>query len=238
MTNLHNVIKKYHGDEPYEPEAVKDDYKEFKDYTYDVKMNIKDINYLLEVLNDFGRMMNGAWCAKARFWKLLLDSGVQLEVKEKAEKCGSSRFTYERMFARPPFGCTKGRDKSSCELDYFACNSCPVAESFSIVTNPPYSCANQFILHTLSVVKPDACCVFLPVRYLEGTKRYNEIYSRFKPSKVLVYAKRLGCYKESDVEAGVVTERGVGSAVAYMWLCFTRGTWSSQETKMEVEWVL
>lgn len=32
----------------------------------------------------------------------------------------------ERMCARPPFGCTKGRDKSSCELN--KSNGCDVCE--------------------------------------------------------------------------------------------------------------
>ena len=117
MTNIHDIIRKYNGDEPWEPEKVKDDYKDFKDYTYDIKMSIKDINYLLDILNDYGRETNGAWCEKARFWKILLDSGVNIEVKEKVEKYGSFDFLHERMFARPPFGCTKRRDKSSCELN-------------------------------------------------------------------------------------------------------------------------
>lgn len=52
-----------------------------------------------------------------------------------------------------------------------------------------------------------------------------------------MYAQRLGCYKEADVEAEVVGERGVGSAVAYMWLCFDRDAWSKKDTKTEIEWV-
>lgn len=126
MTNIYNIIDKYRGDEPWEPDSVKEDYKEFKDYTYDVKMSLKDINYLLDLLNDYGRETNGAYCAKARFWKILLDSGVNIEVKEKLEQeiCIGENgikktFDYktERMFARPPFGCVKNRDKKTCELN-------------------------------------------------------------------------------------------------------------------------
>ena len=131
MTNIYDIIRKYNGDESCEPDSVKDDYKEFKDYAYNVKMSIKDINYLLEVLNCFLEVLNDfdsdtsvAWHAKARFWKLLLDSGVHLEVKEKIEKFAGNEFLRERMFARPPFGCTKGRDKSSCELN--KSNGCDV----------------------------------------------------------------------------------------------------------------
>ena len=116
MTNIHDIIKQYNGDKPWEPRNVEEDYKEFKDYTYDIKMSIKDINYLLYLLEDYGRETNGASCTKARFWKILLDSGVNIEVKEKVEKYGSLDFLHERMFARPPFGCVKNRDKSSCEL--------------------------------------------------------------------------------------------------------------------------
>ena len=126
MTNIYDIIRKYNGDENGEPDSVKDDYKECKDYAYNIKMSIKDINYLLEVLNDFDSDTSVAWHAKARFWKLLLDSGVHLEVKEKIEKFAGNEFLRERMFARPPFGCTKGRDKSSCELN--KSNGCDVCE--------------------------------------------------------------------------------------------------------------
>ena len=129
MTDIYDIIKKYRGDEPWEPDCVKEDYKEFKDYTYDVKMTLKDINYLLDLLNDYGKETNGAYCAKARFWKILLDSGVNIEVKEKA-KCDTytdrdgnehhCNYTEERMFARPPFGCVKNQDKKTC----FGCDTC------------------------------------------------------------------------------------------------------------------
>jgi hypothetical protein len=126
MTNIYEIIRKYRGDEPWEPDSVKEDYDEFKDYTYDVKMSLRDINYLLDLLNAYGNETNGAYCAKARFWKILLDSGVNIEVKEKStphkyvdENCIEKTFDYktERMFARPPFGCVKNRDKNVCELN-------------------------------------------------------------------------------------------------------------------------
>lgn len=126
MIDIYDIIQKYRGDEPWEPDSVKEDYKEFKDYTYDVKMSLMDINYLLDLLNDYGRETNGAYGAKARFWKILLDSGVNIEVKEKstlqkyADENGIEKtFDYktERMFARPPFGCVKNLDRKTCKLN-------------------------------------------------------------------------------------------------------------------------
>ena len=123
-------------------------------------------------------------------------------------------------------------------VDYFDINSFEVSNGgFAIVTNPPYEFANKFLEHTLTTIKPKTCCLFLPVRYLEGQKRYDCIYSKYKPCKVLMYVKRLGCFTEKDVKEGKVTERGVGSAVAYMWLCFDRDTWLDPNTKTELEWI-
>lgn len=126
MTNIYDIIREYHGDKSREPDSVKEDYKEFKDYTYNVKMSLKDINYFLDILNAYGNLANGAYCAKARFWKILLDSGVNIEVKEKIEPVKytdndgvEKRFDYhtERMFARPPFGCVKNMDRKTCGLN-------------------------------------------------------------------------------------------------------------------------
>ena len=126
MTDIRKIIQGNYSDKPWEPDEVKDDYKEFKDYTYDVKMSLKDINYLLYLLNDYGRETNGAYCTKARFWKILLDSGVKIEVKEKSvsqkyvDENGIEKtidYKAERMFARPPFGCVKNQDRKTCELN-------------------------------------------------------------------------------------------------------------------------
>ena len=118
MTDIYKIIQENYGDKPWEPDDVKDDYKEFKDYTYDVQMSLKDINYLLYLLDDYGRETNGAYCTKARFWKILLDSGVKIEVKERTVNWDDDKFfKVERMFARPPFGCVKNRDKNTCELN-------------------------------------------------------------------------------------------------------------------------
>ena len=35
MTDIYKIIQKYRGDEPWEPDSVKEDYDEFKDYPKD-----------------------------------------------------------------------------------------------------------------------------------------------------------------------------------------------------------
>lgn len=116
-SSIFSLIREYRGEEPWEPTNVAEDYKDFKDYTYNIKMSLKDINYLISLLEDYGNETNGAYCAKARFYHLLLKSGVHLEVREKKEKYDYGEFTTKRMFARPPFGCVKNMNKDECELN-------------------------------------------------------------------------------------------------------------------------
>jgi hypothetical protein len=44
-----------------------------------------------------------------------------------------------------------------------------------IITNPPYSLANEFILHAKEVVK-EKFAFLLPLTYLQGSYRYNNIW--------------------------------------------------------------
>lgn len=130
--------------------------------------------------------------------------------------------------------------KLNAVLDYFTASSpLPlVGGDFAVVTNPPYNVANEFLKHTLEVVQPKTCCVFLPTRYLEGISRYEQIYSKHKPSKILAYVRRIGCFTLKDIANGKkITDHGVGSAVSYMWLCFDRDSYNNQDTKTELEWV-
>lgn len=103
-------------------------------------------------------------------------------------------------------------------------------DAFNIITNPPYDISLDVITHTLSTVKPNLFAVLVPIRYLEGKKRYNEIYSKFKPSKILIFIERIGCYKES--EEAIITDRGVSSAQAYMWI-----VWNKNDTNTKLLWV-
>ena len=157
MTDIYKIIQENYGDKPWEPDDVKDDYKEFKDYTYDVQMSLKDINYLLYLLDDYGRETNGAYCTKARFWKILLDSGVKIEVKERTVNWDDDKFfKVERMFARPPFGCVKNRDKNTCELNKAkGCDTCEFncIEEFEPSGKSAYANPNFVGFEKLSVNK-------------------------------------------------------------------------------------
>lgn len=60
----------------------------------------------------------------------------------------------------------------------------------NIVTNPPFSLAHEFILHAKKIAT-EKIAMLLPLSYLHGKRRYDEIYSDrlFPLSKVLVYTR-------------------------------------------------
>lgn len=58
----------------------------------------------------------------------------------------------------------------------------------NIITNPPYRLASKFIKKAFEVAT-DKIALLLPLNYLHGKKRYDEIYSLRKLEKVYVFTR-------------------------------------------------
>lgn len=68
------------------------------------------------------------------------------------------------------------------QLDFLAAERMPNGCS-CIVTNPPYKYALEFILHALSILPEGGSCVMLlKTSFLEGKKRYEQLFSITPPS--------------------------------------------------------
>lgn len=90
-----------------------------------------------------------------------------------------------------------------------------------IITNPPYKHALVFILHALELLPDDGLCImFLKTTFLEGQKRYEELYCDNNPEMILQFSYRVLCAKNGEFEK---MRRGGGSAVAYAWYVFRKG---------------
>ena len=86
----------------------------------------------------------------------------------------------------------------------------------TIITNPPYKYANEFIQHSLELLpRGGLACFFLNLNYLSGQKRYNEIYSRHDLLEVIVFSNRVHCYKNN-------IKTGHSSPVNYGWFVFEK----------------
>jgi hypothetical protein len=72
----------------------------------------------------------------------------------------------------------------------------------NIITNPPFKLSLEFTLKALSCVNNKA--VFLhKLTYLEGIKRYQNIFNLNKLEKVLIFSRRLG-FKKNDKKGGLM----------------------------------
>lgn len=87
----------------------------------------------------------------------------------------------------------------------------------TIITNPPYRYAEQFVMHALTHTAPgNKVCMFLRLNFLEG-KRRKELFRIFPPIRVWVSSSRIQCAKNADF--GKYTR----SASAYAWFVWEVG---------------
>ena len=104
------------------------------------------------------------------------------------------------------------------------------SERFAIVTNPPYNIALPFILHALELCREDdLVCMFVKTTFLEGKRRYKELFSQQPPWMVLQFVERVICAKNGDFEEA----KRVGSAVSYAWVCWKVG----YKGKPTIDWI-
>lgn len=102
-----------------------------------------------------------------------------------------------------------------------------IDKGFSILTNPPYSLSTEFVLKALDLVEDGQYVIMLlRLSFLEGKKRYKQIFSKLQPKYVFVCSERLLCAKNADFE-GMKT--GGGSAVSYAWFVWKKGDYTSTE---------
>lgn len=91
-------------------------------------------------------------------------------------------------------------------------------DSNCIITNPPYKYATEFVKHSLELLKEGGlCAMFLKTTFLEGQKRYDEIFSTTPPIYVLQFSKRITCAKNADFK------NCKSSAIAYAWYIWQKG---------------
>lgn len=85
-----------------------------------------------------------------------------------------------------------------------------------IITNPPYSLSDQFILHAMDIL-PDGgeYIALLNLSYLAGKSRFKEIYSKGYLRYIYVFSGRINCYKNNE-------PTGHSSPVNYGWFVFKK----------------
>lgn len=86
-----------------------------------------------------------------------------------------------------------------------------------IITNPPYSIAQEFVEHAIELVAPERkVAMFLRLSFLEG-KRRAKLFSSTPPKTVYVASGRFNCGKNG------IFQTDSKSAVAHAWFIWEKG---------------
>ena len=68
----------------------------------------------------------------------------------------------------------------------------------NIVTNPPFSLAEEFIRKSMTLLKPHGiCCMFLKIQFLESGKR-KAFYNQFPPKYIYVFRDRMATWNNGQ----------------------------------------
>lgn len=95
------------------------------------------------------------------------------------------------------------------EYDYLSDNY-PIKEVDYIIMNPPYAVIEPFVMKSLGLANK-GIIMLGRLQFLEGEKRYENIFKTNPPTDVYVYVDRISCYKNGDVN------QKMASAQAYAW---------------------
>ena len=114
-------------------------------------------------------------------------------------------------------------------IDFLQRNTMP-DDCECILTNPPYSQALDFVLHALDILPMGGLlCMFLKTTFLEGQRRYHDLFSQYPPEAILQFVSRIPCAKNGEFSAMN------GSAVSYAWFVWRKGSYSSYPIVMWIE---
>lgn len=88
----------------------------------------------------------------------------------------------------------------------------------TIITNPPYAFADEFVKHAMDIL-PSGGRYFalMNLSYLAGQKRFKEIYNNGYLRAIYVYPHRIHCYKNNE-------NIGHSSPVNYAWFEYVKHT--------------
>lgn len=114
-------------------------------------------------------------------------------------------------------------------LDFLAIKEPLFTFEYDILTNPPYKFATEFIFKALDLLHEGCkCFMFLKITFLEGKRRYTELFRNAPPRYIYVFSERVLCAKNAEFER---MRAGGGSAVAYAWFVWQKGYAGATEVR-------
>ena len=94
----------------------------------------------------------------------------------------------------------------------------------NVITNPPYSLAQEFLEKSFEVLKPKGkIAMFLKIQFLEGSKR-KELFKKYPPKIIYVFSKRQNPWRNGNP----LNEQGKpwSSTICFAWFLWEEGSTS------------
>lgn len=109
------------------------------------------------------------------------------------------------------------------KADFF--NAAAPAATFQIVTNPPYSFAEEFVRHSLEIIqKGGIVAMLLRLLFLEGKSR-SMLFEQYPPKRIGIFSFRLSCAKNGDFS------KSNQGAQAYAWFVWEKGYYGEPQLR-------
>src|SRR6056297_2922754 len=139
-------------------------------------------------------------------WECACGDGAMSRVLEDANPNVFSSDLYNRGYGEPGIDFLKHQRKSD-----------------NIITNPPYNCAEGFVVNGLENAKRKFA-LLLRLAFLEGANRQRTIFSICPPSRVWVFSERITFYPAGAEQKGTGT-------TAYAWFVWDKDAPNGTELK-------
>lgn len=95
----------------------------------------------------------------------------------------------------------------------------------NIATNPPYSCADEFVLHALKLC-PRKVVFLLRLSFLEGIWRQRNLFKHYPPARLWIFSERITFYRKGAKRKGSGT-------LAYAWFIWEK----NHQGPTEIKWL-
>ncbi len=157
-----------------------------------------------------------------------LENAGKLPVSNKVWECAAGRGDLADALLMRGYDVvsTDLHDRGYCSggVDFLKCGELLAP---CILTNPPYSLVTEFCVHALELGAEEVY-MFMKLQFLEGKRRYREIYSKHPPSEILQFVERMTVARNGDRSL-----YGKPSAMTFCWMVWRKG----HEGKPEVSWI-
>lgn len=110
----------------------------------------------------------------------------------------------------------------------FLSDDYPIEHADYVIMNPPFSVIIPFVQRSLEIADKGVLMLGR-LKFVEGQKRYAEIFKDNPPTKIWAYVDRIACYKNGDFS------EKPSSIEAYAWFYWDKSD-TSKETKFDWIW--